>query len=109
MRDAAIELINFEIEGGFDPGTKTGRRRVYAAVLSVARSEFYLANQTGMKADIVFEVHVAEYAEENRVEYKGKRYQVMRTYNKRNKEFMELVCNDLRELAKNAGEVAAWV
>lgn len=98
MRDAVISLVNVDCPGGFEPETETSRRKVFAAELSAARSEFYLAHQVGWQADIVFEVHVAEYAGENRVEYNGNRYQVMRNYIKRNREYVELVCNDLREV-----------
>jgi len=97
MRDAVIELVNVRILGGLEPPEETSRRRVFAAKLSAHRSEFYMAHREGMQADAVFEVHAAEYENENRVEHDGARYRVLRTYQKRNRERVELVCSDLRE------------
>lgn len=53
---------------------------VYADVMSVKRSEFYAAGAAGMKADIVFVVNADEYAGQTEVEYDGKIYKVVRTY-----------------------------
>ena len=80
MRDAVIELVNVRILGGLEPPEEMSRKRVFAALISVKRSEFYMAHREGMQADAVFEVHAAEYEDENRVEHDGKSYQVYRTY-----------------------------
>ena len=69
-------------------------RTVFANRKGVRQNEFYQAMTTGLRPDAMFEVRVIDYASEQVVEHNGKRYGVIRTYNK-NGEVMELVCQGL--------------
>lgn len=66
-------------------------REVFANKKSVRQSEFYQALATGMKAEVMFEVRMADYEGELRLKYGDKVYDVTRTY-ERNGEIVELVC-----------------
>jgi len=66
-------------------------REVFANKKSVRQSEFYQALAAGMKAEIMFEVRMADYEGELRLKYGDKVYDVTRTY-ERNGEIIELVC-----------------
>ncbi len=57
------------------------RRMVYCQVNSVTRYEYYRARDNGLEPSYVFRLSEAEdYQGEKIVEYRGKRYRVMRTY-----------------------------
>lgn len=47
---------------------------------SAGRNEFYQAATAGLKPEIVFVIHAYEYNGEKVVEFEGKRYNVIRTY-----------------------------
>jgi len=76
------------------------RTDVLCEVESVTRSEFYHAAKIDMQPEIIFIVNKYDYEEEAEVEFKGKKYDVIRSYEpnaKRNSEPMdidrlELVC-----------------
>ena len=55
-------------------------RTVYANKKSVKRSEFYQAAATGLKPELVFEVHTFELSNDKKVRYNGKEYAIIRTY-----------------------------
>lgn len=61
---------------------------------SVGRSEFYVAGQTGLRPEIVFVVKGYEYEGQARVEFEGKEYSVLRTY-QTDFEEIELVCGQV--------------
>jgi SPP1 family predicted phage head-tail adaptor len=65
--------------GGYTTET-VSETTVYADVMSVKRSEFYAAGAAGMKADVVFVINADEYAGQAEVEYDGKIYDVIRTF-----------------------------
>ena len=65
-------------------------RTVYAEKESVKRSEFYAANSSGVRADIVFIVNEDEYNDEMLVKYGATYYKVIRAYTKRGR--IELTC-----------------
>ena len=77
-----IALISIEYEQD-DLGewieTETSTE-VFALVQSVTMYEFYQAGLEGMKPDFRFHVWLSEYHDEELVDYKGKRYEVYRTY-----------------------------
>ncbi|BFH59450.1 phage head closure protein [Paenibacillus azoreducens] len=94
--DEVVTLIAIapgEDEAGYPTPPKEFPREVLANKLNVKGIEFYAANQTGMKADCIFEVHAFEYEGEKLLEYEGKRYAVIRTYGT-NDETLELTCSD---------------
>lgn len=60
--------------------------------LSVGRSEFYSAAQTGLRPDFLFRIHRFEYADQRLVRYEdGVRYRVLRAYATGTEE-IELTC-----------------
>ena len=71
-----------------------GRSTVYGDIGSVTRSEFYLANQSGKRADITVILLKEEYHGEHLVETDGGKYEVLRTFS-RGPEKIELVCTNL--------------
>jgi hypothetical protein len=67
-------------------------RTVFANKMSIKRSEFYMAANTGLKPELVFEVRSLEFNNDEAVRYPtgedGKVYSIIRTYDKG--EFTEL-------------------
>ncbi|CAM3743983.1 phage head closure protein [Cohnella lubricantis] len=97
----AVQLIKVttgEDAGGYPIDPVESSREVLANELSVKRSEFYAANQSGMRADVVFEIHAIEYEDEKLLEHAGKRYEVIRTYSSE-PEYIELTCSDISQRA----------
>lgn len=47
---------------------------------SVGRTEFYNASVAGMKPELIFIIHGFEYNNQEKVEYNGTEYDVIRTY-----------------------------
>lgn len=66
---------------------------IWANRKSVARSEFYAANTRGIDAKHTFEVRTEDYSDQMLVEYCGKIYEVIRTYQTGNG-IIELTCSD---------------
>ena len=60
-------------------------------IKSVKSSEFYNAANTGLKPEKVFVVHPFEYGDEKLIEFEGKKYSVIRTY-QTGLEEIELTC-----------------
>ena len=58
---------------------------------SVGRTEFYNAAANDLKPEIVFEIHGYEYNNQTEVEFNGKRYTIIRTYEV-DFENLELTC-----------------
>nr|DAQ25118.1 MAG TPA: Minor capsid protein [Caudoviricetes sp.] len=46
----------------------------------VTRSEFYQANQSGLRPSLVIEVHNFEYDNQENAVFEGKKYHVLKTY-----------------------------
>lgn len=84
-----------EDEEGYKNRTET-RREVFVNKKSATRSEFYTAKQAGDKIALVLEVKAADYQGEERVEFGGKPYEVVRAYTHPNGEKVEL---NLKEAA----------
>lgn len=85
-----------EDEAGYPTEPVETKREVLANMKSVLRSEFYAAAQSGMKADVVFEIHAFEYNGERILEHNGKRYEVIRAFQTSTEE-IELTCSDLSQ------------
>lgn len=79
---------------GYLQDVVTSKQLVYARVKSVARSEFYKSLQAGISLSIAFDIRADSYNDEKLVEYKDKRYKVVRTYQK-NADWMELNCSEV--------------
>jgi SPP1 family predicted phage head-tail adaptor len=67
------------------------KRQVFANKKSIRQSEFYQAQSTGLKPELMFEIRYMEYEGEKKIEYTNKLYSVIRTHTK-NDEVIELVC-----------------
>lgn len=67
---------------------------VFAEKKSVVRSEFYQAAATGLKPKLTFVVWTREYESEQRLEYAGEKYNIIRTF-ELNGEETELVCEGI--------------
>ena len=66
-------------------------REVFCNKKSVRQSEFYQANAQGFKPELMLEVRSDDYEGEEYIDYGGKRYRIIRSYDK-NGEITELVC-----------------
>lgn len=76
-------------------------REVLCGLRSVTRSEFYRANATGYKPELVFILaDYYDYNGETLVDYDGQRYRIIRTY--RTGQALELV------VTKASAEEAEW-
>ncbi len=69
-------------------------RTVFADRRSIRASEFYQAQASGLRPEIMFVVRYGEYQNEPILEHDGKRYNIIRTYSK-NGEEIELVCQGI--------------
>lgn len=65
--------------------------KVLCGIKSTTRDEFYKAALSGLKPEIAFVVHAYEYNGEQKVEFNGELYRVIRTYQTGFEE-VELVC-----------------
>lgn len=70
------------------------KKTVLCNLESASRSEFYNASVSGYKPELVFIIHTYEYDNEEKVEFEGKEYTIIRTYRK-NFEELELVCGQV--------------
>lgn len=66
-------------------------RQVFANRKSIRQSEFYQAQATGLRPEIMFEVRSIEYEDEETLRYNGKNYSIIRVYDKG--EITELICS----------------
>ena len=94
---ALIKQITFKDDDGFDATDEQKRGGIFANKKSVKRSEFYMANQAGIRADVIFEMWAADYDGEKIVEWDGKRFKVIRTYEP-GEDKIELTCSDISEM-----------
>lgn len=69
------------------------KREIFAEKKSVRQSEFYQAAVTGLKPEITFVTWSREYKNEEKLEYNGKEYHIIRTFD--NGEKTELICAGL--------------
>lgn len=56
------------------------RKRVFAKAESIYSNEFFQAGQSGIKAELKLTVWEAEYSGERLAEYKGRVYDIYRTF-----------------------------
>ncbi|QNG60388.1 phage head closure protein [Bacillus sp. PAMC26568] len=82
-------------ENGFPVTVEKSRLTVFANRKSVRSNEFYLAAQSGYSLELMFEVRSADYNSESHLDFEGKKYEIVRTYNKG--ELTELICQSYGE------------
>ena len=68
-------------------------RTIFADKQSVRQSEHYEARQIGLKPELMFVIRSSEFANDERLKYKNKVYEIIRTFDKG--ETIELVCGAL--------------
>ena len=66
------------------------KRKIFAEKKSVRQSEFYQAAATGLKPEIAFQIWTRVYNGEEKIEYGGKTYTIVRIFEKG--EVTELIC-----------------
>ena len=69
-------------------------RSIMADKQSIRQTEFYQAQATGLRPQLMFVVRSVEYQAEAILEHAGQRYRIIRTY-ERPDEMTELVCSGL--------------
>jgi SPP1 family predicted phage head-tail adaptor len=72
-------------------------RTVFCDRKSIKATEFYQAHATGLKPEITLVIRAVDYADETKVRFNEKVYDVLRTYSK-NGELIELTCAKRTEL-----------
>lgn len=92
-----IDLVVIEIkpdDNDVPSESETGRRKgIFANKKDVRQTEFYQAMQEGINLTGMFEIRKSEYNGENKLEYNGITYYILRTYSK-NDEIIQLICSD---------------
>lgn len=82
-RDTVLFLITPVMsadEYGIPQEATPQRRKVFARVESVSRSEFFDAGRNGLSPEFVFKMFAYDYDGQKVVEYNGKTYSVYRTF-----------------------------
>ena len=69
-------------------------KEVFANKKSIRQSEFYQAQASGLKPELMFEIREIDYNDEQKLKYNDKDYNIIRTHSK-NGEIIELICNRL--------------
>lgn len=95
-KDQVIYLISVtttENEIGDSIAVPT-KRLAFAEKKSIKQGEFYQAQATGLRPELTFVVWTREYANEGKLEYNGKAYNIIRTYEP-NSEDTELTCQGI--------------
>lgn len=70
------------------------KRQVFADKKGVRQNEFYQAQATGLRPELMFVVRNIEYEQEPKLEYNSKMFTIIRVYDK-DGELTELVCQGL--------------
>lgn len=91
-------------ENGFDNPTQESKRLVFCNKRSISQGEYYKAQQAGKQVEAKVEVHCIDYAGEVLVEFEGKRYSVLKTYEPSDSDVIELTLTDLPTAEKEDQE-----
>lgn len=67
------------------------------------QSEFYNAQQMGIKVEFNIEIHKADYAGEEFAEFERKQYKILRVEESKNGEYITLILSDLWEKGDGDG------
>lgn len=81
-RSAVIYLLKEENVQN-DDGTWSGnltKRKVYAQVASITRSEWFEGRRNGLNGELKFTMFAPDYHDEEILEHNSKRYTIYRTY-----------------------------
>ena len=92
--DNELILIEYKkeiVSPGISEATKVSETNVLCNVKSVTQTEFWKGKQSSDNPERVFIIHSYEYNGEKIVNYDGKEYSVIRTYEKDFEE-LELIC-----------------
>lgn len=74
-----IKINSEKDENGIAQKAET-KREVFCLADSVTANEFFSANQNGIAAEWRFTIFAADYEKEKKVEFRGERLQVYRTF-----------------------------
>ncbi len=94
MRNDVLTLVSqaYALDDyGVQRPTET-TRNVYCDVASITQTEFYAANEAGLRPALRFDIFAYDYNGEEIVEFNGVRYNVYRTYQRYN-DVLELYVN----------------
>lgn len=82
-------------ENGFPNPLVESKSTVFCNKRSISQGEYYKAQQAGKQVEAKVEVHTVDYAGEVLVEFEGKRYSVLKTYEPDDSDVIELTLTDL--------------
>lgn len=68
------------VDDNYDVVRTPTKRKVFVEEKSIKRNEFYQAHATGLRPEIALEMQELEYNKEDRVEFEGVIYNVLKTY-----------------------------
>lgn len=92
-----LEAVEIGGDGEGYPAETVTATEVFADVQSARRSEFYAAKQIGVNLAIVVKLRAADYNDQERLVWNGKRYKVERAYTSA-REVYELNCSEYKEV-----------
>ena len=75
-----VELVHEQDTFGQWKDSGEIKREIYVTVQSAGRTEFFQAAQTGNRCDYVFVTSPLDYDGEKVLEWRGRRYDIYRTY-----------------------------
>lgn len=87
-------------ENGFPNPLVESKRTVFCNKRSISQGEYYKAQQAGKQVEAKVEVHTVDYTGEVLVEFEGKRYSVLKTYEPDDSDVIELTLTDLPVVEK---------
>lgn len=91
-------------ENGFDNPMRESDHTVFCNRRSISQGEYYKAQQAGKQVEVKVELHCIDYAGEVMVEFEGKRYSVLKTYEPPDSDVIELTLTDLPTTADTGQE-----
>lgn len=91
-------------ENGFENPQVESKRTVFCNKRSVSQGEYYKAQQAGKQVEAKVEVHTVDYEGEALVEFEGRRYSVLKTYEPPDSDVIELTLTDLPIAAETEQE-----
>ena len=91
-------------ENGFSNPLEETCNTVFCNKRSISQGEYYKAQQAGKQVEAKVEVHCIDYAGEVLVEFEGKRYSVLKTYEPPDSDVIELTLTDLPTTEKEGQE-----
>jgi SPP1 family predicted phage head-tail adaptor len=80
IEEIKLRTLTITADAGGFPTQTVATKTVYAEKKSVRQSEFFQADASGRKAEIVFVVNADEFGNETEVEFGGVVYSIYRTY-----------------------------